>query len=556
MNKTPFHGAIKRYLVQLSRCYSRADVKVLKKSLDLKVETVFEKHKNSIYYSSYIEDNIVKLGYQKNQALKSYLLSQVKDETIDFSRIKSFPLALKHLEPGTESSIEDLTKRDDNLEMKHNTIVLSEETLKRVSKPDLNQDLNEESNERAKLNWMTDYEFFKDNNDDSLVPYGTPDPTATVSDVECGGCGARLHCAQESLPGYIPSEIYKGRTDKELKTIVCQRCHFLENYNTALKVSVQPEEYAQLLSTIKDKHGLIVLIVDLLDIPCSIWPNILDIVGRNRPIFIVGNKIDLIPKDSRGYLGHIRQNLIQNLINRGIPEKNVKHISLISATTGYGVEELITALHNKWGRDGDVFLIGVTNSGKSSLFNALLRSDYCKVQASDLVRRATASPWPGTTLRMLKFPILRISDARQYLRTMRLVSERSEKRAEETLRQIQAKETGKVEHATLMGHIRQTFTKFDPEEANSFAIGKNKDDIFSLNEQHKDFVNSKWCFDTPGVISPDQIHSLLTIEELLLVQPKEMMRPRAFLMKPGMSLFLAGIGRVDFIKVYEFVISL
>lgn len=85
----------------------------------------------------------------------------------------------------------------------------------------------------------------------------------------------------------------------------------------------------------------------------------------------------------------------------------MKHLCLISAHTGYGVEELITKLHNVWSYKGDVYLIGCTNVGKSTLFNALLRSDYCKVKARDLIMKATTSPWPGTTLRMLKFPILR-----------------------------------------------------------------------------------------------------------------------------------------------------
>lgn len=51
---------------------------------------------------------------------------------------------------------------------------------------------------------------------------------------------------------------------------------------------------------------------------------------------------------------------------------------------------------------GDVYLIGCTNVGKSSLFNALLHSDFCKTEAIDLIQRATVSPWPGTTLNLLK----------------------------------------------------------------------------------------------------------------------------------------------------------
>lgn len=92
---------------------------------------------------------------------------------------------------------------------------------------------------------------------------------------------------------------------------------------------------------------------------------------------------------------------------QGIPSTNIKHTALISAETGFGVEELITKLHSVWQYKGDVYLLGCTNVGKSTLFNALLRSDYCRTKAASIIGRATASPWPGTTMRMLKFPILR-----------------------------------------------------------------------------------------------------------------------------------------------------
>jgi len=45
---------------------------------------------------------------------------------------------------------------------------------------------------------------------------------------------------------------------------------------------------------------------------------------------------------------------------------------------GYGVEALITAIHNLWMSQRDLYLIGAVNAGKSSLFNALLQSDLGK----------------------------------------------------------------------------------------------------------------------------------------------------------------------------------
>jgi ribosome biogenesis GTPase A len=54
---------------------------------------------------------------------------------------------------------------------------------------------------------------------------------------------------------------------------------------------------------------------------------------------------------------------------------------------------------------GDVYILGCTNVGKSTLFNALLQSDYCKVKAVDLIQRATTSLWPGTTINLLKVTV-------------------------------------------------------------------------------------------------------------------------------------------------------
>lgn len=51
---------------------------------------------------------------------------------------------------------------------------------------------------------------------------------------------------------------------------------------------------------------------------------------------------------------------------------------------------------------GDIYLIGCTNAGKSTLFNLLIKSDLCKTKAINVVQRATTSNWPGTTLNLLK----------------------------------------------------------------------------------------------------------------------------------------------------------
>jgi len=65
-----------------------------------------------------------------------------------------------------------------------------------------------------------------------------------------------------------------------LRAVVCQRCHFLRFYDTALNVIVSPDDYPKLMAHLKEKVALIVLMIDLLDFPCSIWPGIMNVIGK------------------------------------------------------------------------------------------------------------------------------------------------------------------------------------------------------------------------------------------------------------------------------------
>ena len=107
---------------------------------------------------------------------------------------------------------------------------------------------------------------------------------------------------------------------------------------------------------------------------------------------------------------------------------------------------------------GDIYMIGCTNVGKSSIFNILLGSDYCKIQASNLIQRATISPWPGTTLNLLKFPISNPVRWRLWMRTQRLIAQRNQLAEEEEFRKLKFKETRNIEHTTLTGIIRDNLT--------------------------------------------------------------------------------------------------
>lgn len=134
--------------------------------------------------------------------------------------------------------------------------------------------------------------------------------------------------------------------------MICQRCYFLNEYNLALQVSVSADDYPKILCKIRQKQALVVLMVDLMDFPCSIWPGIADILGPKIPILVVGNKIDLLPRDGKHFLNRVKQNLLDHVKLSGFATTNILDVALISAKSGFGVEDLITSLQSLWKHRG------------------------------------------------------------------------------------------------------------------------------------------------------------------------------------------------------------
>lgn len=225
--------------------------------------------------------------------------------------------------------------------------------------------------------------------------FGTPDVDEPFSDTCCSGCGAMLHCTAANLRGYLPSEKYKTLLQEgRLNEATCQHCHLLTHHHKALNLHMTADQYQAVVQQLRPLKALVLLIVDLMDVPDSIVPNLPQLVGTNKHIVVLGNKIDLLPADSPNYQQRIKRQLSQYCHHASFGTQ-VTDIHLISAKTGYGIESLVSSLQRSWKYKGDVYLVGSANAGKSTLFNALLESDYCKSRASALVNKATISPWPG-----------------------------------------------------------------------------------------------------------------------------------------------------------------
>ncbi|XP_064199966.1 nitric oxide-associated protein 1 [Anguilla rostrata] len=396
--------------------------------------------------------------------------------------------------------------------------------------------------------------------------YGSPDPDVPVSDSCCTGCGAVMHCTVPDLPGYLPSEKYRQLTEENrLHNAICQRCHLLTHHQKALNVQMSKEEYRHIVSRIRKEKALVLLILDLLDIPDSIIPDLLGLIGENKHIVVLGNKVDLLPGDSDNYLKRIKGQILQYCTDMGIlVDNNIKGIHLISAKTGYGIENLISSLQSSWKYKGDVYLVGTTNAGKSTLFNTLLESDYCKSKASEVIRKATISPWPGTTLNLLKFPIINPTPYRIFKRSERLKSDSAQTEADlnrqelRTLQQLSRQ-------GYLVGRVGRTFrtnaplqrdhgeVEFDSE---SLSIGEEDEEggrglseaPVPVEFTHNELKYAHWLYDTPGIMKDQDVLSLLTEKELKMVVPTHAIVPRTFVLKPGTVMFLGALARIDYLE--------
>lgn len=484
--------------------------KISENNVSVKYEEALKNFQDRILFNSVLEIQTVRM-----KKYDEIIGKREKREIYkQFQELKTLPVVLSQfVDDSAETSQQENDEYEDDDDLDE-SLEISDLPYARYLKVEASENTSEK--EQIPKNWLQDYELYNEAEEELESTYGTPNPKIPVSIVPCCGCGAHLHCKDTSIPGYIPSELFVGLKRDELKTVHCQRCHFLVNYNTAIDVTVKPDDYVSIISSIKNKIALAVILVDLLDFPCSIYPDIKELLGTKRPIIIVGNKVDLIPRDHPNYLNHIKDCLKKEAVRMGFEEKQIKHISLISAKTNYGIEQLITKIHGIWRFKGDIYLIGCTNVGKSSLFNALLASDLCKVEASDLMQRATTCPWPGTTLQMLKFPIQRVNDYHLALRTQRLITESKAKFQEDVARRTQANETKNSKYATLIGHIGRTFEK-EKEELNDPAAqshnGGYAGKVLTLDENNERYEESRWCFDTPGVIQKDQVRKILTFRE-------------------------------------------
>lgn len=189
---------------------------------------------------------------------------------------------------------------------------------------------------------------------------------------KCNGCGSILQNIDEFTEGYT----------KDLKNNLCERCFRIVNYNDYKMLPKTNDEFIEILKQINNTKDLVILVVDLLNI------NKLDIISKyiTNDILLVLSKRDLLPKD-------IYEEKLLNYIDIKCLDKVV-----VSSKTNYNLDLLMDKI-NKYKKSDRVYVVGITNAGKSSLINKIIYN-YSKLE-----RFITTSNLPSTTLNTIEIKL-------------------------------------------------------------------------------------------------------------------------------------------------------
>lgn len=207
----------------------------------------------------------------------------------------------------------------------------------------------------------------------------------------CHGCGVLLQSSDDNKIGYI-KEI------KEDTKQLCYRCYRLKYHNENNLINVNSDYFISLIKNNVKKSNLVLLIIDLFDISSSLNDVLFSLI-KDNDIVVVANKRDLLLKS-------LKDKKIISYLKRefGNYNLNILDYLITSSSKKYQIDDLLLLI-NKYYRNKDVYVIGLSNVGKSSIINALLQSQNIK---DDLI---IVSNYLNTTLDMIKIPI----DDKHYL---------------------------------------------------------------------------------------------------------------------------------------------
>ena len=192
----------------------------------------------------------------------------------------------------------------------------------------------------------------------------------------CQGCGVLLQDENVLQEGYTSN----------IENDLCQRCFRMKNYGEYQVVTKSNEEYIDILKEVGKTKDLVLYITDLLNLEQNM-EEIRNIIP-NKMILVL-NKMDVLPKSVK------EEKLKAYLENENI---HFEEIIVISTAKNYNIDYLLKRI-KYFQTSKNVYVVGHTNAGKSSLINKLIKN------YSENTQELTMSPLPSTTLSTINIEI-------------------------------------------------------------------------------------------------------------------------------------------------------
>lgn len=180
---------------------------------------------------------------------------------------------------------------------------------------------------------------------------------------KCVGCGAELQNTNQYKDGYVT----------DLDHVVCERCFTIKNYGQNKEVKKCNVDYMKIIDNIRDSD-IVVYVSSLLTLN-------LDYIDKFKKVILVLTKRDVLPKS-------VKDNKLIDYVKSKYD--NILDVVIVSAYKKYNLD----ALYNKLLKysDKDIYFVGITNSGKSTLINEMTKS------YNGYMGDITMSNFPSTTL--------------------------------------------------------------------------------------------------------------------------------------------------------------
>ncbi len=189
---------------------------------------------------------------------------------------------------------------------------------------------------------------------------------------KCKGCGATLTLEKGKIG-------FTNNTESEL----CTRCFNIINYNKYEKVN-NIEDINIIIKEVNNTKDIILFVVDIFNISNKL-KEIINYLNNN--VILCITKYDLIDIEETKILNYIKNMKINRIDTVVISSKN-----------NYNLDKLYNLI-NQTKKSKNIYLLGYTNTGKSTLINKLIKN-YSKKDYN-----LTTSILPSTTLDLIKVEI-------------------------------------------------------------------------------------------------------------------------------------------------------